>query len=222
MTTTELLLVRHGETDHNRSLRFQGHVDVPLNAAGLAQAQALAVRLAGEPIDLLVTSDLQRARATAAPLLLQRPALSPVVDLAWREQAFGVFEGLDAATIRDRYPASWEAWLNHAADGAPPGGESNREFDARVGAALQSLVRLHAGARIVVVTHGGVLDRVWRRLHALSPEGPRTCTIPNTGLNRLRWQGGVLSLVCWADDAHLGGLAQAPVTIPLPRRATAA
>ncbi|MEP7283870.1 MAG: histidine phosphatase family protein [Rubrivivax sp.] len=217
MATTELLLIRHGETDFNRELRFQGHADVPLNAAGRAQAQALAVRLAEEAFDVVVTSDLERARATAAPLLQRRPDAITRADEAWREQSFGVLEGLDAATIRARHPALWQAWLRHDADGAPPGGESNRAFHDRVSAALDALALAHAGQRVAVVTHGGVLDRLWRRLHGVAVEGGRSCAIPNTGLNRLRWHDGVWTLVCWADDAHLAALKQPQVTIPRPQ-----
>ena len=68
----ELLLIRHAETDFNRQLRFQGHLDAPLNANGLAQAARLAERLADEPIDLIVASDLQRALQTAEPLAARR------------------------------------------------------------------------------------------------------------------------------------------------------
>lgn len=199
---TELLLVRHGETDWNRALRFQGHSDIPLNAQGRAQAERLAQRLAAEPIDVVVCSDLQRARQTAQPLLDAR-GLPAQADAGWREQAFGAIEGLDAATIRARHPEIWATWLRHDADLAPPGGESNRQFHARVLAALHALVAAHGGRRVAVFTHGGVLDMLWRTVHALPLTGPRSCLIPNTGLNRLRWDGAALSIVAWGDDTHL-------------------
>lgn len=201
---TELLLIRHGETDWNRALRFQGHSDIPLNAQGLAQAESLAARLADEPLDLVVTSDLLRTRQTAQPLLNAR-AVPTLADAGWREQAFGVLEGLDAETIRQRHPEVWTAWLRHDADLAPPGGESNRQFHSRVLAALRALVAAQAGRRIAVVTHGGVLDMLWRTVHALPLSGPRRCLIPNTGLNRLRWTGAALAIVAWGDDAHVSG-----------------
>lgn len=212
---TELLLIRHGETDFNRALRFQGHVDVPLNVQGRAQAERLAERLRDEPIDGLVSSDLRRARETAEPLLRQRPGLALATDAAWREQGFGVIEGLTAQEIRQQHPPLWQSWLRHDPDDAPPGGESARDFHARVWRALSALASAYAGRRVVVVTHGGVLDRIWRGVHALPLGGPRACDIPNTGLNRLQWQDGRAAVLRWADADHLAGLAQ-PVVIPRP------
>ena len=101
-TMTSLLVIRHGETDWNRQHRFQGQIDVPLNATGQAQAQRLAARLRDEVIDVLVCSDLQRAMATAEPLAHQR-GLALQTQPLWREQGFGVLEGLDVATIRSRH-----------------------------------------------------------------------------------------------------------------------
>jgi probable phosphoglycerate mutase len=200
---TELLLIRHGETDHNRQGRFQGQVDVPLNDTGLAQAERLAKRLRHEPLDVLVSSDLSRARGTAEPLRALRGGLDLATDAAWREQAFGVLEGLVVAEARLAQPEAFAAWWAHTPDGAPPGGESPRTFHARVSAALQALAQAHAGARVAVFTHGGVLDMVWRSVHGLPLSGPRACAIPNTGLNRLRWVDGRLELLQWGDAAHL-------------------
>ncbi len=200
---TELLLIRHGETDYNRELRFQGQVDVPLNATGQAQARRLAQRLADEPLDLLVSSDLRRAQATAEPLLALRPGGTLHTDRGWREQGFGVLDGMVLAEARRSLPQAFELWAQHEPDLAPPGGESPQHFNARVMATLQALLQAHAGARIAVFTHGGVLDMVWRRVHELPLTGPRACAIPNTGINRLRWTGARLELLQWGDAAHL-------------------
>lgn len=199
---TELLLIRHGETDYNRQLRFQGQIDIPLNQTGLAQARRLGERLAGEPLDAIVSSDLQRARATAEPLLQARGGTARL-DPLWREQSFGVLEGLEVPSVRFSHPELWAAWSRHEADRAPPGGESNLSFHARVMQALRALAEARPGARVAVFTHGGVLDMVWREVHALPLAGPRECAIPNTGINRLRWDGARLQILQWADAAHL-------------------
>ena len=202
---TELLFIRHGETDWNRQQRFQGQIDVPLNATGHAQAARLAARLASERYDGFYTSDLQRARETAAPLA-RAWGQSPLALAGLREQNFGIWEGLDVPTIKSKHGDLWPAWLQHEADFALPGGESLRQFHDRVLAAVRDLATGAAGRRLAIVTHGGVLDMLWRSAKGLPLDGLRTCEIPNTGLNRLRWADGALHVELWGDDAHLAGL----------------
>ena len=209
---TQLIVIRHGETDWNLQHRFQGQIDVPLNATGIDQAERLGARMADEPIDVLVCSDLLRARRTAEPVWLPR-GLAPIVEPLWREQGFGVLEGLDVPTIRSRHPDLWNRWTRHEADYAlPGGGESNRAFHARVMQALRQLVAAYPGKRVTVVTHGGVLDMLWREAQGQPLHGPRECAIPNTGINRLVWRGDALQIVEWADDTHLAGLPAQPST----------
>lgn len=199
---TELLFIRHGQTDYNVQQRFQGQIDPPLNATGHGQARRLGERLARERYDALVASDLLRTRQTAAPVAAAwrtEPLLMPGL----REQSFGVLEGLDAPTVGARHPELWARWLEHRADYALPGGESSLQFHARVLQAVQEIVRELPGRRVAVVTHGGVLDMLWRTAHGLPLDGGRVCEIPNTGLNRLRWVDGRLEIDAWADDAHL-------------------
>ena len=209
---TELIVMRHGETDWNRQHRFQGQIDVPLNAAGRAQAKRLAQRLAQEAFDVVVASDLQRARSTAELAAAGRDIVSEPL---WREQSFGVLEGLDAPTIIDQHPQLWSSWLRHDADYALPGGESVRTFHARVLRALREAVERYNGARVAVFTHGGVLDMLWRAAHNEPLHGPRACEIPNTGINRMRWRDGTLEILEWADAAHLEGLPEQADTTPL-------
>lgn len=202
---TFFTFIRHGETDANRQLRFQGQIDTPLNANGLAQAQRLAARLADVPHDRLFTSDLQRARQTAAPLA--EAWAQPAEPLpALREQSFGILEGVPVADVPVLHPELWARWLDHQADFALPGGESLRRFHERVLGAVRTLAQAHAGERIAVVTHGGVLDMLWRHANALPLHGRRDCPIPNTGINRLRWVGDRLEIEVWADDAHVADL----------------
>jgi probable phosphoglycerate mutase len=212
--STEFIFIRHGETDWNRQHRFQGQIDVPLNANGQAQAERLGGRLARERVDVLLSSDLERARQTAAPLT-RAWGLPVQPEPGVREQAFGVLEGLDFPTIQREHPHLWAQWILHRADYAlPGGGESQRAFFARVTAAVHALAVRHAGRRVAVVTHGGVLDMLWRSAHQQPLDGPRRCDIPNTGLNRLRWRGGALVIEHWADDGHLAGLDVPPLLPP--------
>ena len=218
---TSLLVIRHGETDWNRQHRFQGQIDVPLNALGLEQARRMGQRLAAEPIDRLIVSDLARARQTAQALASPQ-GLDLLVDPLWREQSFGLLEGLDVPTIQRQHAGLWARWTRHDADFAlPGGGESNAAFHARVMQALQALLAAHGGTRVAVVTHGGVLDMLWRTVQGQPLSGPRTCDIPNTGINRLRWADGRLHIEQWADATHLDGLPAQPDTAQTYQPATA-
>ena len=202
---TDVILIRHGETDWNVQGRFQGQIDVPLNALGQRQAARMAERLARERVDVFYCSDLLRTRQTAEPAALKLK-LPAAPDAGLREQHFGILEGLSFDEVQAQHPQHLADWLRHDPDYALPEGESVRRFHARVVGAVRSLAELHAGQTLAVVTHGGVLDMLFRTVHGLPLHGPRDCPIPNAGLNRLRLQGDRFEIVSWADDAHLAGL----------------
>jgi 2,3-bisphosphoglycerate-dependent phosphoglycerate mutase len=207
---TELILVRHGETDWNRELRFQGHVDVGLNAIGLEQARRLARRLAAERAHRLYVSDLLRARQTAHPVAEQL-RLSTVSEPALREQSFGVVDGMRVDDIKAQHPQAWEGWLRFQEDYGMPGGETTRQFHARVLDAVNRLAAEHRGETLVVVTHGGVLDMIYRTARSLGLNGPRQSDIPNAGVSRVRVRETGIDIVSWADTAHLTDLPPQPV-----------
>jgi len=207
---TELILLRHGETDWNRELRFQGHVDVSLNATGLEQARRLAQRLAGETAHRLYVSDLQRAQQTAQPVA-EELGLAPVSDPALREQSFGAVDGMRVDDIKAQHPQAWEGWLRFEEDFSMPEGESTRQFHARVMDAVQRMAAAHRGETVVVVTHGGVLDMIYRTARSLGLNGPRQSDIPNAGLNRVRVRDGRIDILAWADVEHLANLPPQPV-----------
>ncbi|MET0540869.1 MAG: histidine phosphatase family protein [Variovorax sp.] len=213
-TATELILIRHGETDWNRELRFQGHVDVPLNDMGHEQARRLGLRLAGEPIQQVISSDLMRAQQTATPAA-QQLGLQIVTTTGLREQHFGVAEGLRSEEIQARHPRAWEDWLLFREEHpAMPEGESPRDFHARIVEALGRIATAHTGQNVLVVTHGGVLDMVWRTAKGLSLSGPRQSEIPNAGFNRIRiadaGDPARIQILDWADTAHLADLPPQP------------
>lgn len=207
---TEMILVRHGETDWNRELRFQGHVDVGLNAVGLEQARRLASRLAAEPAAHLYASDLLRAQQTAQPVARELGVPS-VTEPALREQSFGTVDGMRVEDIKAQHPQAWEQWLRFHEDYCMPGGETTREFHARVVDAVYRIAGDHPGSTLVVVTHGGVLDMIWRTARSLPLSGPRRSEIPNAGVSRVRVGAGSIEVLAWADTAHLADLPPQPV-----------
>ena len=216
---TDFLLIRHGETDWNRELRFQGHIDVPLNDIGLLQAQRLQQRFTHwlpqwqqqqrMPMRV-VASDLQRAQQTAQPVA-QALGLDITLSEGLREQCYGCFEGLKAVEIKQQYPNEWQQWLRFDPTYAVPDAESLQDFYNRVVSALNVLAHTYQGEHVVVVTHGGVLDMIWRHAHAHSLHGPRACEIPNAGVNQVRWHADALHIQQWADTDHLAGMPPQPV-----------
>lgn len=150
----ELVLLRHGRTTWNHIDRAQGHTDVPLDETGHEQAEAAAGVLAGLTPARLWTSDLARARETAAHLE-QRTGLVAVLDPRLREFDLGVRSGLTRAEFADRYPQAHAAWLAGTHDPLVPGEESVVAVRDRMGAALGGhLEELAPGETGVVVGHG--------------------------------------------------------------------
>lgn len=165
-----LLIVRHGATANNLEARYTGQSDVPLSALGERQAAAVARRLAGLPLDLIVTSDLRRARATTEAIAAfhQCPVRE---DTDLREISMGAWEGATHAEVAARDPESLANWLRDATRHAPPGGESQAEFAARVGRALARWSALPAGQTTLWVTHGGLIGVTLSLILGLDPGG---------------------------------------------------
>lgn len=203
--------VRHGETPWNAERRLQGHQDIPLNALGLAQADAaaryLSVRHAESPFAAVISSDLQRARQTADAI---GAALQLHVQNApgLRERHYGDFEGKTPAEAALFAPAAYAA-LAARADlaGAPGNAEPLAAMVGRIETCLFDLAQNFADQSVVLVTHGGVLDVLYRRAMGRELTGPRDAPIPNAGLNwldlrpvgtALRW-----TMLAWGETGHL-------------------
>jgi probable phosphoglycerate mutase len=207
---TQVLFIRHGETPWNRVKRIQGHIDIPLAETGVAQAQRLAERLVREArdgvrLDAIYSSDLQRAQQTARPSA-SALGIVPQLDEALRERAYGIFQGHDSEEIARRYPDDYAHWQTRDPGFAPAGGESVRAFYHRVVHAVTAIVAKHPGGRIACVTHGGVLDCVYRYAQGLALDAPRSYALLNTSINTVEFdEGGVASVLDWADVAHLNG-----------------
>jgi probable phosphoglycerate mutase len=199
---TTFLIVRHGETEWNVAGRLQGWRDSPLSAGGRAQAEAVAARLAREPVDALVASDLGRTRATAAPVAA-RLGLSTATEPGLRERCYGVLEGMTWAEIERHHAEDYGRLVARDQDYRVPEGESGIQFRDRVFDAFERLAAIHGEARVVVVTHGGVLGIVYRRAHDIALEMPRTFAVPNAALNRARIEGGRWTIDVWAEVDHL-------------------
>jgi probable phosphoglycerate mutase len=200
---TRILAIRHGQTAWNADARIQGHTDIALDEVGQWQAERLAQALADEDLQAVYSSDLSRARLTAMPFARHHD-LPVLIDAGLRERGFGEFEGLSFAQIEARWPDQARSWRARDPAFGPRGGEVLRDFRERVVDALTRLALAHRGQCIALVTHGGVLDMLYREATRMPLEAPRTWQVANASINRLLHTGEGLTLVGWADCLHLG------------------
>jgi len=150
---TELVLIRHGETDWNREGRYSGQTDIPLNEEGQRQARKLAEALQGTPFQAIYTSDLQRAQQTAR-YIAEATGAPLYSDARLREINQGEWEGMHFEEIRKRFLETWERRRRDPLSVAPPGGETIGEVRARVLEALQDILERHPNGRVAIVSHG--------------------------------------------------------------------
>lgn len=199
---TRVLVVRHGQTAWNADLRIQGHTDIELNALGLWQAARLAEALADEAVHAVYSSDLRRAHETARPVAAAA-GLAVQHALGLRERHFGRFEGLTFTEIEQRWPDDALRWRRREPGFAPGGGESLQDFHARCVDAAAALARRHRGRTVLLVTHGGVLDCLYRAATRAALDAPRSWALGNAAVNRLLHTDEGFALVGWDDSRHL-------------------
>ena len=202
MKETTVIVVRHAETTWNRERRMQGTTDTVLSDTGRAQAESVGRRLANESFSGLYSSDLSRAQDTAREIA-RHTQRTLQLDPRLRERAFGVFEGLTADEIRSRYPEEYACFASRDPDYEVPGGESARGFTRRCLDCLSEIAGRHSGEEIVVVTHGLVLDALYRAAHALDHGAPRPVPLINASLNFFAYRDRAWSLLRWGDVTHL-------------------
>ncbi len=196
MQKTELLVVRHGETNWNAAGRIQGFLDVPLNERGRKQARRLATKLQSQPLDAIYSSDLSRAVQTARPLARrQGKVVQTRADL--REWNLGCFENLTIGEARARAEHAYEGYRNMDPDLAIPDGETFRAFYTRCIDGVEDLLRQHAGQRLALFTHGGVVINFLRRAQRMAVEDALRYYIPNAA--RFSFQCNVGDEVEWLD-----------------------
>ncbi len=202
---TRIVAIRHGETDWNATTRLQGQIDIPLNALGHRQAGRLADALRDEGLERVIASDLDRAAETARALAAAL-RLPLELDPGLRERAFGVLEGHTYDEIALRWPDAARRWRARDPEFAADGGETLAGFHARSVAAVERVALAHAGRSIAIVTHGGVLDALYRAAAGIALGAPRTWMLGNASINRMLHTPQGFTLVGWDDRGHLDGL----------------
>jgi len=204
--STRFCFIRHGETDWNVEKRIQGHRDVPLNATGRAQAEATAAGLAAHRFAAIYSSDLGRALETAAATA-RRQALTVCPESGLRERHYGRLQGMTVNEISRHFPDDAVRYQTRDAHWTFGDGESLYRFNDRIVRTIEALAARHAGADVLCVAHGGVLDIVYRHATGRPLSAPRDFSVPNCALNwlevtladgRSEWR-----IAAWADRRHL-------------------
>lgn len=156
LKTTELIFLRHGETDWNREKRIQSRQDIPLNPTGKKQAQRAAAALKKETICAVYSSPLSRALDTA--LVIAREHGLPVrCDKRLLEISHGDWSGKKEHWLSAKYPGQYRKWKKEAWKHLPPGAESWEELTKRLRSFLDHIRKNHSGERVLVVSHRGAI-----------------------------------------------------------------
>uniref|UniRef100_A0A5B7AN45 Putative phosphoglycerate mutase-like protein 4 n=1 Tax=Davidia involucrata TaxID=16924 RepID=A0A5B7AN45_DAVIN len=198
----EIIVIRHGETEWNATKKFQGQLDVELNEVGRQQAAAVGDRLSRETkVSVVYSSDLKRALATAEIIAHSCGRIEVIKDPDLRERHMGDLQGVvfhDAAKVS---PKAYQAFSSRRTDQEiPGGGESLDQFYQRCTSSLQRIGTKHKGERVVVVTHGGVIEALYKRG---SPSG-RPGGVLNASFNIFHlFDGDSWTIKTWGDVSHL-------------------
>ncbi len=186
MQETEIILIRHGETEWNAQQRMQGHSNSELSAVGREQIQALGRWMKNESFDHIYSSDSLRARQTAEAIT-QHSGHTLQIDQRLREKNLGVFEGLTSEEAKERFPEVYRLFKTAGANYVIDKGESTQQLLDRALQFLEEIRLKHPEKRVVLVTHGGVVRVLIKHTLGLSVGSPTRFLIKNTGLFRLVW-----------------------------------
>lgn len=179
---TVLYLVRHGETDWNRESRCQGYMDTELNSEGILQAQAAARRLEGENIDIIYSSALKRAYATAQTIN-QHLSVNLIKNESLNEINFGEWEGLTLEEMKKRPDYNYDQWRLTPHLATFPGEKSLKNVQNRAIKFVNEIIEKHNGENILIVSHGGVLKLIILGVLGISLEAYNKFFIGNASLS---------------------------------------
>lgn len=199
--STKVCIIRHGETDWNKEGRIQGHIDIPLNDTGRAQALAMAYNSAHFRFSALFSSDLARAMETAKALA-QRENLDIQALPQLRERHYGIFQGIRKTEAPEQYPEAYALYEARDVHYNFETGESLTDFAQRVLDTFNWLVIHHSNQQFAVVCHAGLLDVMYRHATKRPLHTERDFDIPNSALNWFHHDGNRWYLDHWDDHHH--------------------
>jgi len=200
---TEIVLVRHGETQLNTAGVFRGRTDVPLNERGIAQAEGVAAALADPPVAAVYASPMVRALDTARAIA-SKHGLEPVVDPAFDNIDLGEWQGGWKDDVERDYPELWRLWLENPDRLQIPGGETLAQVRERSYARTLDLVSTHKDERIVIVSHRSVTKLLGGALLGLEKGYFWSLYIDNAAYSVFGFNEGAFVLLKWNEGCHVG------------------
>ena len=194
-----ILLIRHGQTDWNAEGRWQGQLQVPLNDAGLEQAQLLGAYLSDHPITAVYSSDLSRAHTTAT-CVAEPLQLIVNADPRWRELHLGILQGKTTNEINTQHADVALKMREDYLDYIVPQGESRRAMQARAYEAYREIVAAEPGPEIAIVSHGGTIRVLLMKLFG---DDIVQKSVRNTSISIIETDGDTHGLLETAITPHL-------------------
>ncbi len=200
---TDVVLVRHGETEFNREGVFRGRYDVGLNDAGHRQARSVAEALASPSIAAVYSSPLSRAVDTARPIA-DRHGVELRVDEAFHNIDLGEWQGAKKDVVRETQPDAWALWTTEPERLRIPGGETLAQIRARAFPRLAELAESHDGRRIAIVSHRSVIRVLAGAVLGMTEGYFWRFYMDNAGYSLLRHNGTGFTIVKWNENCHVG------------------
>ncbi len=207
---TEILLIRHGETEWNAAEIFRGRADIALNENGIRQAELLAEYLKDKPLDAIYSSRLRRARKTAEIIAgrhgLEVKSAGGLIDID-----FGEWQGLPHREVKDRYGELYAQWLEHPDRVRLPGGESLGEVRERAQDSVNKIVAEYEGKTIGLVSHRVVNKVLICALLGLDDTHFWSIRQDTGGITTFSYENGQFILSRHNDTSFLAAMGQAPL-----------
>jgi len=205
--STNVILVRHGETSWNAQERIQGQHDVPLSMDGVQQARCLQARFQSLHVSYAYSSDLKRSLETAR-IALEGTELPIPTRIQLRERGFGEWEGKLWTEIVQQFPKEAADFLKDPVGFNPPGGEPWIDMQNRAFEEVTRIAQSHPGCSVAVFTHGGPAKAIVLKALDIRPSLWRQLKTHNASLNTLELTSKGWRLVCFNDTCHLNNLSR--------------
>ena len=199
---TEIVLIRHGETDWNREEIFRGHADIPLNKTGLRQAGLLSQHLSGKKLEAVVSSPLKRALVTTE--IIARPhGIAPEVADGLIDFDYGRWQGLSHADVKEKYSAQYSRWLTSPHLVRIPDGERLNDVRKRALPVIANIVERFPNGIVAIVSHRVVLKVLICALLGIGDKNFWNIQIDNCGVTTFVHDGGRFILTSHNDMSFL-------------------